>query len=49
MASSRVFIQEGIHEAFVKKLAEKAKTWVIGDPFDPSTHYGPQVKLLFFH
>lgn len=43
VASSRVFIQEGIHEAFVKKLAEKAKTWVIGDPFDPSTHYGPQV------
>lgn len=44
MASSRIFVQEGIHDIIVKKLAEKAKNWVIGDPFDPSTRHGPQVR-----
>ncbi|KAL8120146.1 aldehyde dehydrogenase family 2 member C4-like [Apium graveolens] len=43
VASSRIFVQEGIHDRVVKKLAEKAKNWVIGDPFDPSTRHGPQV------
>ncbi|KAJ4846395.1 Aldehyde dehydrogenase 2 member C4 [Turnera subulata] len=42
-ASSRVFVQEGIYDEFVEKLAEKAKTWVVGDPFDPKTRLGPQV------
>lgn len=52
MASSRIFIQEGIHDVFVQKLAEKAKSWSIGDPFDPSTRHGPQVNnitILFLH
>ena len=43
MAGSRVFVQEGIHDAVVKKLAEKAKNWVVGDPFDPTVNQGPQV------
>lgn len=43
MAGSRVFVQEGIHDAVVKKLAEKAKNWVVGDPFDPIVNQGPQV------
>lgn len=48
MASSRIFVQEGIHDIIVNKMAEKAKNWVIGDPFDPSTRHGPQVCFFFF-
>lgn len=44
VAGSRVFVQEGIYDKLVKKLAEKAKTWVVGDPFDPTARQGPQVK-----
>ncbi|KAK6944990.1 Aldehyde dehydrogenase domain [Dillenia turbinata] len=43
VAGSRVFVQEGIYDKLVKKLAEKAKDWVVGDPFDPRARYGPQV------
>ncbi|MED6194667.1 Aldehyde dehydrogenase 2 member C4 [Stylosanthes scabra] len=43
VASSRVFVQEGIYEEFEKKLVEKAKAWVVGDPFDPKSQQGPQV------
>lgn len=46
VASSRVFVQEGIYDEFEKKLVEKAKTWVIGDPFDPKVQQGPQVRKL---
>nr|GLL27683.1 aldehyde dehydrogenase family 2 member C4-like isoform X2 [Ipomoea trifida] len=43
VASSRIFLQEGIYDEFAKKLVEKVKMTVVGDPFDPSTHQGPQV------
>lgn len=43
VAGSRVFIQEGIYDSFVKKLVEKAEKWVVGDPFDPNVQQGPQV------
>ncbi|XP_052183123.1 aldehyde dehydrogenase 1-like [Diospyros lotus] len=43
VAGSRVLVQEGIYEEFKKKLAEKAKKWVVGDPFNPAVHQGPQV------
>ncbi|KAB2027286.1 hypothetical protein ES319_D05G024300v1 [Gossypium barbadense] len=42
VASSRVYVQEGIYEIFVKKLVEKANAWVIGDPFDLRVNQGPQ-------
>uniref|UniRef100_A0A5B7A9T1 Aldehyde dehydrogenase 1 n=1 Tax=Davidia involucrata TaxID=16924 RepID=A0A5B7A9T1_DAVIN len=48
VAGSRVFVQEGIYDEFVKKLAEKAKTWVVGDPFDPTVRQGPQVDKKQF-
>ncbi|EPS63925.1 alcohol dehydrogenase, partial [Genlisea aurea] len=41
-AASRVFVQEGIHDEFAAKLKEKAKSWIIGDPFDRSSQLGPQ-------
>ncbi|KAK4481209.1 hypothetical protein RD792_012091 [Penstemon davidsonii] len=43
IAGSRVFVQEGIYDKFLIKLVEKAKSWVVGDPFDPNVHQGPQV------
>lgn len=42
-AGSRIYVQEGIYDEFVKKIAEKAKSWVVGDPFNPNVHQGPQV------
>ncbi|XP_052199322.1 aldehyde dehydrogenase family 2 member C4-like isoform X2 [Diospyros lotus] len=48
VAGSRVFVQEGIYDEFVKKLLEKAKSWVVGDPFDPSVRQGPQVDKIQF-
>lgn len=47
MASSRVFVQEGIYDQVEKKLVEKAKAWIVGDPFDPKTQQGPQVKSIY--
>ncbi|XP_028758193.1 aldehyde dehydrogenase family 2 member C4-like [Neltuma alba] len=48
VAGSRVFVQEGIYDEFEKKLVEKAKAWVIGDPFDPKVQQGPQVDKRQF-
>ncbi|CAL0312467.1 unnamed protein product [Lupinus luteus] len=48
VASSRVFVQEGIYDEFEKKLVEKAKAWVVGDPFDPKVNQGPQVDKKQF-
>lgn len=46
MAGSRVLVQEGIYDEFVKKITEKAKSWAVGDPFDPNVKYGPQVIII---
>lgn len=43
VAGSRVFVQEGIYDKFVKKLEEKVRSWVVGDPFDADSQQGPQV------
>ncbi|KAL2321251.1 hypothetical protein Fmac_030220 [Flemingia macrophylla] len=48
VAGSRVFVQEGIYDEFEKKLVEKAKAWVVGDPFDPNVHQGPQASKKQF-
>lgn len=41
-----MFVQEGIYDEFEKKLVEKAKAWVVGDPFDPKVQQGPQVRKI---
>ncbi|XP_059433416.1 aldehyde dehydrogenase family 2 member C4-like [Corylus avellana] len=48
VASSRVFVQEGIYDEFVKLLVEKVKAWKVGDPFHPKTQQGPQVDKKQF-
>ena len=38
---TRVFVQKGIKEAFLKRLSERLATAVIGDPMDEATNFGP--------
>jgi hypothetical protein len=46
VAGSRIYVQEGIYDAFVKKSVELAKKSVVGDPFNPNVHQGPQVMYM---
>jgi len=48
VAGSHVFVQEGIYDEFEKKLVDKARTWVVGDPFDPKVQQGPRVDKRKF-
>ncbi|KAJ0960375.1 hypothetical protein J5N97_001792 [Dioscorea zingiberensis] len=48
VAGSRVYVQEGIYDEFVKKAAQTCKNWVVGDPFNPQVHQGPQVDKQQF-
>ncbi|EOA30390.1 hypothetical protein CARUB_v10013510mg [Capsella rubella] len=48
VASSRVFVQEGIYDKVVEKLVEKAKSWTVGDPFEATSRQGPQVDKRQF-
>ncbi len=41
---TRVFVQEGIKEAFLSRLCERLKSAVIGDPMDETTSFGPMVS-----
>ncbi|MBU2961705.1 betaine-aldehyde dehydrogenase [Citreicella sp. C3M06] len=41
---TRVFVQKGIKEAFLARLAERLKNAVIGDPLDEATSFGPMVS-----
>jgi acyl-CoA reductase-like NAD-dependent aldehyde dehydrogenase len=41
VAGSRLLVQRGLHDRFVKRLAERARRIVIGDPQDPATEMGP--------
>ena len=40
MCTSRVFVQRGVYEEFVRKFVEKVKTFKVGDPLDESTEIG---------
>jgi aldehyde dehydrogenase (NAD+) len=42
-ASSRLIVQDGIHDRFVRRLTEKMAALKVGDPLDPSVHIGPVV------
>ena len=41
---TRVFVQNGIREAFVDRLVERTKAIKLGDPLDPDTQMGPMIS-----
>ena len=41
---TRVFVQQGIKERFLARLAERTAAIRLGDPLDPETHLGPLVS-----
>lgn len=41
----RVYIHESIYDEFLKLMVEEAKTYKLGDPFDPETTLGPVISL----
>jgi len=43
-ASSRLIVQDGIHDRFVAALAEKVRALRVGDALDPNTQMGPAVS-----
>lgn len=43
-AGSRTYVQEDIYHEFVERSVEKAKSRVVGNPFDFKTEQGPQVR-----
>jgi acyl-CoA reductase-like NAD-dependent aldehyde dehydrogenase len=43
-AGSRLLVEESIHDAFVKKLADRAESVVLGDPREKSTRMGPVIS-----
>ncbi|KAF9891230.1 hypothetical protein FE257_004794 [Aspergillus nanangensis] len=48
-ATSRIFVHEGIYEAFVREfVAYVARISVVGDPFEEKTYHGPQVSRAQF-
>ncbi|XP_071440241.1 cytosolic 10-formyltetrahydrofolate dehydrogenase [Hetaerina americana] len=42
IAAGRIFVESSIHDEFIKRVVERTRKMVIGDPFDRGTHHGPQ-------
>lgn len=45
IAAGRLFVEETIHDEFVRRVVELTKKMVIGDPLDRKTDHGPQNHL----
>ena len=45
IAGSRLFVQQGIHDAFVARLVQATRALRVGDPFDPRTQVAPLVHF----
>ncbi|TFK33766.1 aldehyde dehydrogenase domain-containing protein [Crucibulum laeve] len=45
-AGSRIFVQAGIYDEFLKRFTEKAQKIRVGDPFGKDIDQGPQVSEL---
>lgn len=43
-AGSRTFVHEKIYDEFVRRTVELVKKRLVGNPFDPTTQQGPQVR-----
>ncbi|XP_076681051.1 aldehyde dehydrogenase [Andrena cerasifolii] len=42
-AGSRTFVEDSIYDEFVERSAARAKSRVVGDPFDSNVEQGPQI------
>uniref|UniRef100_A0A8C9ZHH8 10-formyltetrahydrofolate dehydrogenase n=1 Tax=Sander lucioperca TaxID=283035 RepID=A0A8C9ZHH8_SANLU len=42
IAAGRLFVEDNIHDHFVKRVVEEVKKMKIGDPLDRATDHGPQ-------
>lgn len=47
-SSSRLLVQDTIHDSFVERLAERVRRLKVGDPFDPATEVGPLIHGRHF-
>jgi acyl-CoA reductase-like NAD-dependent aldehyde dehydrogenase len=43
MNARKAIVADGLHDAFVQRLAAKARTIAVGDPSDPATIIGPLI------
>ena len=41
---TRIFVQQGLYEKFIEKIAERTNAIKVGNPFDPETQMGPLVS-----
>jgi aldehyde dehydrogenase (NAD+) len=48
IAGTRLYVQEGIYDEFVRRSAEVAAARTVGDPFDATTEQGPQIDETQF-
>ncbi|KAK8387245.1 hypothetical protein O3P69_018098 [Scylla paramamosain] len=48
IAAGRLFVEEAIHDEFVKRVVEECKKMVIGDPLNRGTAHGPQNHKAHF-
>ena len=46
-AGSRTYVHESIYDEFVAKAKALAEGRIVGDPFNPTTVQGPQVRVIF--
>ena len=45
-AGSRIFVQAGIYDEFLKRFSAKASSINVGDPFGLDVDQGPQVSQI---
>jgi aldehyde dehydrogenase (NAD+) len=48
MAGSRLVVHEDVHDELVERIAERARTIVLGNPLDPDTEMGPLANAAQF-
>lgn len=44
IAPNRFLVQEGVHDEFVAKMAERIRGLRVGDGLDPKTNLGPLIN-----
>jgi len=43
VCANRLYVQDGVYDSFVKKLADKSKTIKVGNGFEPGVNQGPLI------